>query len=137
MSRRSARSGVVLVALAAAVGLSGCSAASEGTVTQRADAFYESLRHGDGAAACAVLAEEAKESLEEQEGEPCGTAILGQGLPESSEGGTAVVYGSMAQVRYAGETAFLSRFSDGWRITAVGCAPTEGEGPHTCLIEVG
>jgi hypothetical protein len=39
----------------------------------------------------------------------------------------------MAQVRYAGETAFLTRFEDGWRIVAAACTPVRSR--YDCSIQ--
>jgi hypothetical protein len=127
----------LVLLLAAAAGLAGCGSSSDDPVDRRAAGFYEAIANGDGAAACAALAPGAKAALEEQEGSSCTAVILDQHLPEAPGSGRVRVYGSMAQVSYASETAFLSRFDDGWRLTAVGCAPTTGDQPHSCTIEVG
>jgi hypothetical protein len=33
------------------------------------------------------------------------------------------VYASMAQVRWSGETTFVSRYDSGWRVYAAACSP--------------
>jgi len=116
---------------------SGCSSSADDDAAERAAHFYAAIASKDAAAACADLAPKARESLEQQTGKPCADAILEQNLPIGAEHGETRVYGSMAQVEYAGETAFLSRYDEGWLLTAVGCAPTSGDKPHDCLIEVG
>jgi hypothetical protein len=127
------------LALVAAAGLllvTGCGA-SDDPVAARARDFYGAIGAGDGARACADLAAEARSSLEEQEGKPCEDAVLDEGLSEVSGRPAVKVYGSMAQVSFPSETAFLSRFDGGWRLTAVGCHPVRPGDPYDCAIEVG
>lgn len=127
-----------MVTMVAAGGaLAGCADATNASVTDRAAHFYSAIAAGDGPGACADLAPEARTALVDQEGEPCEQAILTQDLREPSGGASARTYGSMAQVQYPGETVFLSRFADGWRVTAAGCPPVDGDEPHTCSVEVG
>lgn len=128
------RAAVVLVAV---VALSACAPLEDGP-SARAAHFYAAIAAEDGARACADLAPEARKSLELQEGSPCAEAILKQELPSVEGRGQARVYGSAAQVVHPGETAFLSRFAGGWRVTAAGCPPvTTRDRPHDCAIEVG
>jgi hypothetical protein len=124
--------------LAAVVVLScvGCGA-REDPVVDRAEHFVRSLEAGNGAAACADLAEEARSALEEQEERPCAEVIGEQDLPTAPPRGAAEVYGSMAQVRTAQDTVFLSRFADGWRIVAIGCTRSPLDEPYRCAVEVG
>ncbi|MDQ6525732.1 hypothetical protein RB608_19100 [Nocardioides sp. LHD-245] len=121
----------------AVLGLAGCGMADDGSAADRASHFYAAVAAGDGATACADLAVDARETLAEQEGEPCPEAVLAQDLPAPSGAGTARTYGSMAQVQYRDETVFLSRFPDGWRVIAAGCPPVDGDQPHRCSVEVG
>lgn len=116
---------------------SGCGSSADDDAEERAAHFYAAIASDDGAAACDDLAPKARESLEQQEGKPCAEAILGQRLPADTGQGDTRVYGSMAQVEYAGETAFLSRYDEGWLLTAVGCGRASGDEPHDCKIEVG
>jgi len=126
---------VALIALG--VIASGCAAQSGDPAAERASHFYAAIADEDAAAACADLASEARRSLEQQEGKPCEDAILDQDIPEVGGSGEAEIYGSMAQVAYENETAFLSRYGDDWLLTAVGCRPVSGDTPHDCAIEVG
>jgi hypothetical protein len=125
----------VLVALGLAA--SGCAGQSGDPAADRARHFYDALDAKDAAAACADLASEARKALEQQEGKPCDAVILDQPIPATSGSGDAETYGSMAQVRYRGETAFLSRYGDDWLLIAAGCPPVSGDRPHDCAIEVG
>ena len=128
-------SGVIAVALLAAP-LAGCATADEGP-QDAAVSFHHALQGGNGRAACGLVAEETRKALVQQEHKPCGAAILGERLPHPSGEGEAEIYGSMAQVVVDGETLFLSRFQDGWRIVAAGCPPTTGDAPHDCTLEAG
>ena len=131
------RAGSVTCMLVAAVALTGCSSSSDGSASARARDFYQALAAKDAHAACADLAAEARKALEQQEHKSCTRVILGQGLPTTPGPARADVYGSGAQVRGTHDTAFLSRYGDGWRITAVGCKPTGTGQPYDCTIEVG
>lgn len=117
--------------------LAGCGSAADDPAAARAAHFYAALSAGNAAGACADLAPRARAALVEQKGAPCEQVILDQDIPTVAGRGTVRVYGSMAQVRHFDETAFLSRFRDGWRVTAVGCTPTPGDLPYDCVIEVG
>ena len=116
---------------------SGCAAQSGEEAADRASHFYGAVAARDGAAACADLAPEARETLEREEKMACDKAVLQQDLPATAGDGDVHVYGSMAQVVYPAETAFLSRYGDEWLLTAVGCSPASGDAPHVCAVEVG
>jgi hypothetical protein len=47
---------------------------------------------------------------------------------------SVAVYGLQAEVILSGDTVFLSRFEDGWRVIAAGCTPQEGK-PFDCLVK--
>jgi len=119
------------------VGLTGCSNSQDTAASARANHFYRALASKDAAAACADLAAKARQSLEQEEGKPCVRVILDQHLPTPSGNSRVRTYGSAAQVRHSGDTAFLSRYDSGWLITGVGCKPTGHGEPYDCTIEVG
>ncbi|PWN03293.1 hypothetical protein DJ010_09260 [Nocardioides silvaticus] len=123
-------------ALVAGMATSACAQSGDPAI-DRAQHFYASVSHKDGAAACADLAPEARKALEQQEGKPCAEAILKQGLPDMVGEADVQVFGSMAQVTFPDETAFLSRYGDDWLLVAVGCEPATGDEPHDCSVEVG
>lgn len=129
--------GAVVAMVVASILMSGCSPQSGDPAAERASHFYAAIAADDGASACADLAPEAREALEQQEDKPCADAIVDQAIPQPTADGEVQVFGSMAQVAYANETAFLSRYDDGWLLTAVGCPPVSGDEPHDCAIEVG
>ncbi len=124
------------VALALSGLISGC-AGADAPVRERAQHFHAALAAGDAASACADLAEEARRSLESDEGTSCRDAIIGLGIPAVDDGGAVRRYGSLAQVRHDDETTFLSRYDDGWRVIAAGCKPGTGDQPYDCMVEVG
>ena len=131
------RSSIGLCLVLAAVGLSGCSNSGDTAASARVRHFYSALASRNAAAACADLAGKARQSLEQEEGKPCASVILGQHLPTPSGHGRVRAYGTGAQVQHSGDTAFLSRYGSGWLITAVGCKPTGSGRPYDCTIEVG
>jgi hypothetical protein len=46
-----------------------------------------------------------------------------EGLPAADALEGTAVFGTMAQVRFEGDTLFVSRFPRGWRVMAAGCTP--------------
>ena len=116
--------------------VTGCSSQQDAAASDLAQQFYAALADRDGAAACRKLAPETLSELEESAAKPCPEAVLEERLPDVGEPSVVHVFGTMAQVRYAGESAFLSRFPDGWRVTAAGCLP-QPPGPYECRVEGG
>ena len=64
----------------------------------------------------------------------------GRGAANVDVGGRAEVggviehpHGDAAQVRFTGDTVFLLRFPDGWRIGAAGCT-SRGDAPYDCEV---
>jgi hypothetical protein len=43
------------------------------------------------------------------------------------------VWSNQARVRAGTDTVFLTRWGDGWRVTAAGCEPRD-DGPYDCDI---
>lgn len=126
-----------LLALALLAG--GC-----GTSDDRRDAravverFYDAVRSDDGETACQQLSAGAASQLESQAERSCAGAITAL----SYEGGAVVgvqVYVTSAKVDLRnGESAFLDREPDGWRLSAVACAPEDGkprDRPFECEVE--
>jgi hypothetical protein len=126
-----------LSAAAVAVLVTGCSATVGPGDPARgaAEAFYAAVGQGDGAAACALLAPEAVATLEQSAQEPCATALPGEQLP-AAQVRRVQVFGQSAFVELDGDTAFLGRFPDGWRVTAAGCRERPAR-PYDCQVEVG
>jgi hypothetical protein len=118
---------------ASALLLAGCAREPDADARRVAERMLDAASRGDGAAACAALSPAARSEVEKSSGTSCARAILEEDL-----GGGAVrdvhVFNDAAQVELGAGTVFLSRFDDGWRVTAAGCAPVEAR-PYDCAIE--
>ncbi|UWZ59737.1 hypothetical protein Daura_24470 [Dactylosporangium aurantiacum] len=91
---------------------------------------------GDGAAACALLAPDTVEALEQSAGASCAEAVLDEDLPEPAGVRRVDVYGQWARVVLADDTEFLAAFPGGWRVVAAGCR-SRGERPYDCVLQGG
>lgn len=136
-----ARAAALAVAVASTLALASCSSSQTTAAAQASGAFYRALAEGDGAAACAVLAARTRSEVEQSDQLPCDRAILEEDIPDLSDDGSAdprevAAFGTSAQVRYADETTFLSRYVDGWRVVAAGCTRVPG-GRYDCQVEAG
>ena len=69
-------------------------------------------------------------------GSGCPQGILDQAAPAAGAVQGTQVWGGSAQVRLRGDTVFLSRFHDGWRVLAAGCVPRAGK-PYDCELAGG
>jgi hypothetical protein len=127
----------MIAACAAALGGCGTSADRDAvrTVTDR---FYSALQAGDGAQACAQLSDSTLKQLEQDEKATCAKAVTSLGLAPGSI--THVdVFLTNAKVDLAnGASAFLEQTATGWRLSALGCRPTQGDPrdqPMGCAAE--
>ncbi|MFI9150984.1 hypothetical protein [Streptomyces sp. NPDC053367] len=127
---------VALVAVAA--GLAGCATLGERetAASRAAQRFAESVRREDGPRACAALAPETRQELEQSAESPCPEALLQEDLSYRGRVRSVQVYGQQAQVVLDGDTLFLSRFPTGWRVTAAGCEPRP-QRPYQCQVKGG
>lgn len=123
-----------LAAVAATV--LGCGTQDDRAAVRAAvSAFVAAQSAGDGALGCAQLTAQAREALERDAGgRSCASAI--QDVRVRGTGVASVaVYAAQAQVELAGgDTVFLSRGDQGWRISAAGCRG-RGDEPLDCEIE--
>jgi hypothetical protein len=126
-------SGIALAALCVAT-LTGCGGSQDETVRDLARHFNDALAAGEGAAACDVLTPSTRDELEQSTGKACSEAVLEEPIPAVIGAGEVAVFGTMAQVDYAGDTVFLTRMPDGWKILAAGCAP-RATGPYDCTLK--
>lgn len=133
-SVRARGSALLTVALFGA--LTGCGGADvrEDAAERAATRFAESLRTPD--AACAALAPNTREELEQDAELPCARALPDAGLPEAGPVRSVDVYGTQARVVAARDTLFLSSFPHGWKVVAAGCTPRPAR-PYQCLIKGG
>jgi hypothetical protein len=100
--------------------------------------FYDAVRHDDGTTACSQLSAAAAGAVASQSGQPCASAIT-----ELRYGGGGVmraeVYLTSARVQLrSGESTFLDRGPEGWRISAIACRPLQGppqQEPMECEAE--
>lgn len=136
-SRRWARTGA-LVALAAALllGSAGCGSSHDAAVRSVAEDFHAALAEGDGEAACTLLAPATRSELEDSAGKPCPQAIVEEQLPRPSGTGEVEVFDVNGQVRFDGDTVFLSEFSNRWRVVAAGCTRHPAQ-PYDCTLSGG
>jgi hypothetical protein len=132
LSMRLLRPGLTIVA---AVLLGGCGAADSGGAARAAEEFYAAYGADDGAAACAVLSEDTRSRLEQEERSPCREAVLSVQLTGRRAVGTTA-YVTEAKVDLdGGETVLLEETAEGWRVSAAGCKPAPGaETPYDCEL---
>ena len=128
-----------LLLLLSLTGVAGCGTSDDRdqarTVVER---FYDAVRDDRGEDACAELSEAAVKQLESQTSQRCPAVVtrleyLGGPVVD------AHVYVSNAKVDLGGgESAFLNRGPDGWRLSAIACKPEEGpprDFPMECEVE--
>ena len=125
-----------MITLVTVAAVAGC-----GSVADREDAAADvavrmltAVDSQDGATACAALAPDTVEEIEQSAEKPCAEAILEEDLPAPGQVLGADVYGQWAQVRMDDDTLFLAAFPGGWRVVAAGCTP-RGERPYDCLVK--
>lgn len=99
--------------------------------------FVAAYHAHDGGRACALLSEDTRATLVQEEAKRCADAITALKL----DGGTitrADVEVTNAKVDLSsGESAFLSRTPNGWRLSALGCRPQgpPASEPMDCELE--
>ena len=123
---------VLAVATMATVAAAGCAVDTEGPA-RTAERFHTALAAHQEESACALLARRTAEKLPGR-GQSCAEALRELGFGPGGAVSAVSVWGDEAQVRLAGDTLFLHRFSDGWRIRAAGCEP-EGDLPYDCEVD--
>ncbi|MFI7634132.1 hypothetical protein [Nonomuraea sp. NPDC049400] len=120
---------IVVPALALAAGCAPDMAAP----AQAAERFHAAVSAHREDAACAMLTRKTAEKLPDP-GQSCAEALREVGLGPGGSVTSVSVWGEDAQVRLAGDTLFLHRFSDGWRVRAAGCEPV-ADLPYECEVE--
>jgi hypothetical protein len=125
------RGGRLLAGVALLAGTVACSSAAQPGVEATAGQFAEALARHDGEAACALLTDDARRGTETF-ARSCAAQLAG--LPDPGAVEQVEVWSDAAQVRLAGDTLFLLRFPDGWRVSAAGCTPVE-EAPYECEVQ--
>src|SRR5215210_116724 len=130
---------ISLLVLLGALGVAGCGqSTNRDAVRSVTDRFYAAVADDDGATACAQLTEPTLKQLEQDEKSTCTEAVSGLGL-SSSRIARVEVFVTNAKVDLAnGASTYLEQTAHGWRISALGCRPTEGdpeEEPLGCAVE--
>ncbi len=88
--------------------------------------FFAALQRHDGSGACAQLSKDTRASIESQVSKPCADAIGSLSLkPERVMSVQVFITNAKADVS-GGESVFLDRDKEGWRVSAVGCKPQGG-----------
>jgi hypothetical protein len=120
------------LALALLSGCAGQGNAEDDNARAAALRFAASVS-GDVATACGLLAPQTLQTLEETDGD-CATGLRAEGPTDPGAVRSVDVYGKDAIVHLSGDTLFLARFADGWRVTAAGCT-ARPDRPYDCTIE--
>lgn len=112
----------------------GAPAARQDAAAEAGAAFEAAVAGRDHVRACELLAPQTRRQLEQDEKKACPTAFASQELPQTRGLQGVQAYGRQAMARMAGDTLFLSLFSDGWKVVAAGCTP-QPDRPYNCLIK--
>lgn len=126
-------------AAAALAALAGCGTSDDrAQVRATVDRFYTAIRHHDPAAACAQLSDALRQQIESQTQQSC-RGVIDRFNYEGGAIAEAKVYITSAKVDLrSGESAFLGREPDGWKLSAIGCTPKKGkpaDRPFECEAE--
>jgi hypothetical protein len=130
---------ISMTVVLAAVALGGCGqSTNRKDVRAVTDRFSAAVASQDGAQACAQLSEDTLKQLEQEEKSACAQAVGSVGLT-SARITRVQVYETNAKVDFAnGASAFLEDTADGWKLSALGCRPTQGdprEHPLGCAVK--
>jgi hypothetical protein len=125
-----------MVAATVALLGSGCASNADTAAGEAAGRFHEALRAHDGPAVCALLAPRTRSEVSQAAGKPCAQAVLEEKIPSEGVPERISVVGPDAQVRYAEEAVFLSRYRGTWLVVAAGCTPKAND-QYDCEISGG
>jgi hypothetical protein len=125
-----------MAALAVGV-LTSCGGTQDQAAAQAADTYAQALAQEDTAKACSVLAPSTRSELEKSTGKSCSDAVLDEAVSDVGSRLSVHASGTMAQVRFAQDTVFLTRFKSGWRVLAAACTPPDSPGPYDCQLQGG
>ena len=120
----------------AALALAGCGRSGDrADVRSIAEGFYVAADAHEGARACTWLSADARQTLEQDESEPCARAV--EHLKLSGRRAERVeVYSTEAAVALQrGDVVYLEETPQGWRITAAGCRAPAYAKPATCELQ--
>jgi hypothetical protein len=130
------RARVVAAALVAATALASCGGAQDDEATAVAEQLLTAVDGGHGDEACGLLAPSARSELEDSSGKPCAQAVLEEKVGAVAPSTRVEVFQTMAQVRFADDAVFLSRFDGDWLVVGAAYTPQAAR-PYDCSISVG
>ena len=120
--------------MVAAIVVAGCStSAGKHDAADVAARFVAAVSAGDGAVACGLLTEQARESVSGATDASCAEAVLNV----DEHGGPVhrvAVWGDAGQVRIGTDVVFLVHLRTGWRVSAAGCQP-QPRAPYKCEVD--
>jgi hypothetical protein len=99
-----------------------------------AQLFTSAVAENDLSRACHLLAPGTRDELEQETGKPCAAALADEALQPAGSLESSSTFGTMAQVRFAQDTVFVTRFEHGWRVLASGCSPVP-DAPYDCVLK--
>lgn len=134
MTRRGRRLCAVASGLVTLTVLTSCGGSQDGAAVAAAEDLVSAIGEQRGGEACALLAPAARSDLEDTSGQPCSRAVLGEEVGTTPAATGVDVFDTMAQVRFADDTIFLSRFDGAWLVVAAACT-ARATGPYDCGIQ--
>lgn len=124
----------IFVVVATAFVASGCGGPNSAASGVAKD-FYAAVSEGDSTTACSLLAPQTRKELEQSTGQSCAEALPSE-LGAVVDGGIrTAAYGDGAIATRGGDTVFLVRFANGWRVTAAGCTHVADDKPYDCTVK--
>jgi hypothetical protein len=112
---------ILVVAVVTALAVSGCG--GDSAASRVAKDFYVAVSEGDSTTACSLLAPQRGRNWSSRP-----ARAVRKRCPPSW-------YGDGAIATRGGDTAFLARFADGWRVTAAGCTHIADDKPYECTVK--
>jgi hypothetical protein len=130
---------IAVAALGAGALLSGCGTSDDARQARDVvERFYAAIEADRPEEACGQLSQDAIKQLESQTEQSC-RGVITRLEYEPAAIRRAQVFITNAKVDLeSGESAFLDREPEGWRLTAIGCKPEEGkprDRPFDCELE--
>ncbi|MDT4925324.1 MAG: hypothetical protein QOG01_3037 [Pseudonocardiales bacterium] len=95
--------------------------------------FAAAVDAGDGATACGLLTERARESVTGATDATCAAAVLNVHEQHGSARGVSV-WGDAAEVRVGTDVIFLLRVNKRWLVSAAGCT-RQPSAPYKCDVD--
>jgi hypothetical protein len=120
----------------AVLALAGCGRSGDrARVLSVAESFYAAVDGHDGARACTWLSADARQSLEQDQSEPCARAVEQLKLSGHTAGRVEVYSTNAAVALRSGDVVYLETTPQGWRISAAGCRSPAYAKPATCELQ--